>query len=146
MTSACSHIESSACFPPTPTSSSRCVVRVWHSRPTPGSRSAPAAPKHAGHGRKVKLANRNVTQSLLRAFLSLAFPTTYNEKFSLPKYCLNFKYTISPGVTRWKEKSGLQRKTSMRKLRLLGQRNYIFIELLEMTVAHDGNQAPSPLW
>lgn len=54
----------------------------------------------AATGGEVKLANRNVTQSFPSAFLSLPFPTAYNEKFFLPKYCLNFKYTISLGVTR----------------------------------------------
>ena len=65
---------------------------VWHFQSTPGVFWQPQST--AATGGKVKPANRNVTQSFLSAFLSLAFPTTYNEKFFLPKYCLNFKYTM----------------------------------------------------
>ena len=97
-------------------SSRRFFPGVWHFQSTPGS-STSLVPQCTGStGRKVKLANRNATQSFLDAFLPLAFPTTYNEKFSLPKYCLNFKYTISLEVTRWKKRSSLQHKTSMQKL------------------------------
>lgn len=93
----------------------------------------------AATGGEVKLANRNVTQSFPSAVLPLPFPTAYNEKFFLPKYCLNFKYTISLGVTRWKEKSGLQHKTSMRKLHWTNSETKFLLSSLKWQ-AHQGTR------
>lgn len=142
-TSALGHIDSSNPFPAHSHffSSKFFFPGVWHFQFIPGSWGSPGGPKHGGPGGKVKPANRNVTQSFPCAFSHWPSPPHIMENCFCPKYCLNFKYTISRG-TRMKRELWFAHKTSVWKLPWMNNSKLNFIELLEMTEAHQGNQAP----